>query len=263
MIQSSEPVGRLVQTVDGKNQILDLIQTTLTSQHTINGVPDRMDERDQALLMAAIVEVIKRFAFINLEELRYVFKRGLTGDYDEMNHFFNAKNVNIWIKTYIERERSGNAKLIAQRRQEQPDNKPEPSPSEREKLRQKVWIVFYEWIDKQHQRYKEAKLGGLEFKFSDIDDHPAARYYYKRMIEGGFMEVPGKEEKIQAVEAYKLKAIHDLKSDRSGGMVTQDAPEVQERAKSLAMMHFIKRQLFNLFENDTDLRAHFLGESNI
>ena len=255
-LTKDEPIGRSISTMEGKARILDLIQTTLTTQYTVNGVPDKLDEHDNALLIAAIFDVIKRNQFLTLSELQYVFSRGLTSEYGEMTHFFNANNVNIWIRKYIDKERSGAAKAIAQQRQ-QDYEKPEPTEEEKQQVTEAVWNQFVEWIHRQHAAFKEA-IGAGSFKASDIDDHPAAAYYYKKMVEKGLLDVPTAQEKKDAVTMYIATAMVNLKGKgykptTNGGVIQPTDEKVQDAAKSLAMMHFIKKRVYDWFVSDVNL----------
>ena len=252
IITDGEPIAKFMNEMDGKSRILDLIDTTMATQHTVNGVPINVDAEDLALMNIAILEVIKRFGYLSINELKYVFSRGLTSEFGEMTHFFNAKNVNIWLKKWSE-ERKSFVKEIIHKRNKQEYSEP-MSDQERERLHMDLVSDFCDWIDSQRQRWAESVLSGATFKLHDIEDHYGGGLWYDKLIEMSVLEPPTKEEKLKAIEAYKEKALMKMKSSRASRHIHVGDGSVESRARTYAKFHFVKRLLLNWFENDFNYR---------
>lgn len=257
-LMNDEPLGRSLQTFEGKNRLLDLISTTTVTQYTVNGVPDKLqdDEDAAALHQSTIYNEIKRRGFLTFKEIKYIFGRGLVGEYGQNTHFFNAKNVKFWIDSYVEKERTKTAKLKAQAIQEAAEIRPELTPREKAELSRQVWTRFVEWVKKQHGRYKEF-AGRMEFTADDIENHPAPELYYRKMIERGMILEPPVEVKKELMIFYTPDALEELKQKGyrsiASKMINIGDPSVKAVAKRMAMMKIIKDQLFTWFSNDQDL----------
>lgn len=255
MISDSEPISRITHTMDGKSKILDVISATFVTQHTINGVPNKADEEDLALMTMAIYEVIKRHSYVSLQELKYVFSQGLTGEYGENTHFFNAKNVNTWLRVYQENRRKIVKDLSQKKHQE--DEQREVSEEEKRAIRIDLVKWFLDWIDVQRERYHEARGGGQKFSFYDIQDHYSGAYWYDRFTAEGIMDPPSKEEKIEVFAAYEKKSVSaHSRRRKSAGPININSPQVSQTAVNMAKFHFVKKLLYMWFEND--LNYHVL-----
>jgi hypothetical protein len=239
---------------DGRSEIMSLIGTTLSFQHTINGVRtnDNLTPEEITMQKGAILSVVFRYGFLTKKELEFIFSRGMVGEYGERDIFFNARSVNLWIRKYIEEHRK--QALAANARSLQDDfTPPEPTDEEKSESAKAAWKRLIEYAEKCHNQAKEILLEG-SFKPEALPPITGSEYYYRKLIEKGLLEEPTKERKLEVMNKHKLQAIDELQK-RDGRHIDTSNPEIVTVCKRLAMAYFVKELLSVWFLQDEDFRT--------
>lgn len=261
---ASEPIGQLVKRENGDAALLIVIGEAFATQHTFNGAKtaERYSESDIADVQINVLKIVGEYGFLTIEELREVFKNGMTGAYGDDRVYFSALSVRHWLNEY-NKERREVMKRAAIEAEDENNN--EPSAQEKEAATKAAFNVFVKWIDKQHAAFKEQIYSGT-FSAAMIPAPVAGPYWYKRLLSLGHLDEPLPDKKKQYFEAAKLEVIQEIREDNRRRRIPQfvdaDSEEVKIRARNLAMAWCVRDCVYNWLINDANYEKELLTSIN-
>jgi hypothetical protein len=86
--------------------ILAFISSMIQKERFVNGIKAVSDfsTQERQLVISAIIEVLKKFKWLTMSDLKIIFEKGMIGEFGD-HYGINARTVNAWINIYNEKLR--------------------------------------------------------------------------------------------------------------------------------------------------------------
>lgn len=135
-------------------------------------------EDSQLKIIDAMVEIVKRYKWLRIDELRFIIREGMIGEYGEV-YGFNALMLNNWIKAYHEKERvkaiKKQVEFEAKQQSLEEEAKKKKEMEESYKFNRRNFIDTYHLLQIKH---KEAiENGELDYTAIARDIDPMNTFY--------------------------------------------------------------------------------------
>lgn len=98
---------RCADVLNRKEQTVDvMLLKAINKVQAITGLKrvGQAEAQEQTIMLQAMVDVVKRFKWLRLDELTLILNDGMIGEYGDF-YSFDARTLNGWIKTYYDKER--------------------------------------------------------------------------------------------------------------------------------------------------------------
>ena len=216
----------------------------------------------QAKIINAMVDIIKRFKWLRIDELRFLLHEGMIGEYGEF-HSLDARTLNSWIKSYNEKERQKSLKkqqeFSNQQASLEEESRKKKEHEQAMKALRESFIATYEWLQIEYSEAIDA--GTLVYSDipRDVDAYNALFYAFKK----NWHNTLGFDVKIlnEILEEERAREVGRI--SQSGDWVKLKNEEaVMAGAKSNARSRLFRMRLAIMLMAGEDIEE-FIRENNI